>query len=65
MQFDLTEEQLLVLEELVSQKITSLGSEIRHTDNRDYRRELARKRDTLRGLSADLRDASAPSAGDV
>jgi hypothetical protein len=65
MHLDLTEEQLAVLDEVVSEKITSLGGEIRHTDNRDYKHGLAQKRDLLREMSARLRDLSAPSATNV
>jgi hypothetical protein len=65
MQLDLTEEQLSLLDEVVSEKIRGLGAEIRHTDNRDYRHMLAEKRDVLREMSARLRDLSAPSATNV
>ena len=59
MQFELTGEQLDLLDELVSEKITSLGTEIRHCDNRDFRAALVQKRENLRGLSTQLRDVSA------
>ncbi len=58
MQLDVTEEQLQTLEELVTDKISSLGTEIRHCDNRDYRQALVQQREQLRGLSAELRDVS-------
>lgn len=62
MQLDVTEEQLQVLDELVSERITSLATEIRRCDNRDYRHELARRRDVLRTVSTRLRDLGAPNA---
>ncbi|MGV1008676.1 MAG: hypothetical protein ACOYBY_08715 [Dermatophilaceae bacterium] len=58
MQLELTGEQLDLLDELVSERITGLGTEIRHTDNRDYRQALVQKRESLRGLSTQLRDVS-------
>ena len=61
MQLDVTDEQLRILDELVSDRIASLGVEIRHCDNRDYRQTLVQKRDHLRSLSSQLRDDSPSS----
>lgn len=65
MQLDVTEEQLQILEDLVTDKVGSLGTEIRHCDNPDYRRALVQKREHLRDLSARLRDLSPTSASGV
>ena len=60
-QLDVSEEQLRILDELVSDRIMSLGTEIRHCDNRDYRHTLVQQREQLRSLSSQLSNDSPSS----
>ncbi len=65
MQLDVTQEQLAIVEELVRDKISALGTEIRHCDNPDYRQGLVQKREHLRHLSATLSEVNASGASSV
>ncbi|MFP5348026.1 MAG: hypothetical protein ACLGIA_13490 [Actinomycetes bacterium] len=54
MQLELTEEEAAVLQEVVTNHLREMSSEIRHTDNREFRDSLRERREVLRRLSARL-----------
>ena len=54
MQLDLTDDEAVALRELLDQHLSSMHSEISHTDNPEFRAQLNSRRDVLRGLRARL-----------
>jgi len=50
-----------IMKELVEQSIRTLGPEIHHTDSRQYRAELQKRRETLEQIAARLENVPAMS----
>jgi hypothetical protein len=59
MNIELTDDEVVVLHEVLTHRLGDLAVEIRHTDNRDFRAGLTHRRDLLRRVHALL---AVPSA---
>ncbi len=57
---DLSEEECIVLCDLLATRSQDLGHEIHHTDNRKFRAQLRRQEDVLRTLLERLAPEKAP-----
>ena len=60
MNIELTDDEVVVLHELLTHRLGDLSVEIRHTDSRTFRAGLIQRRDVLRRVQALL---VVPSAG--
>lgn len=60
MNIELTNDEVVVLHEVLTHRLGDLAVEIRHTDNRDFRAGLIHRRDLLRRVQGLL---VVPSAG--
>ena len=63
MNIELTDDEVVVLHEVLTHRLSDLAVEIRHTDNRDFRAGLIHRRDLLRRVQGLLvvPSASPPS----
>ena len=52
MNIELTDDEAVVLHEVLTHRLVDLTVEIRHTDNRDFRAGLVHRRDLLRRVQA-------------
>lgn len=52
MNIELTDDEVVVLHEVLTHRLGDLAVEIRHTDNRDFRAGLNHRRDLLRRVQA-------------
>lgn len=52
MNIELTDDEVVVLHEVLTHKLSDLTVEIRHTDNRSFRAGLLERRDLLRRVHA-------------
>lgn len=59
MKFELRDDEAEVLGQALESYLAELGTEISHTDTKDFRDGLKRKRDLLQGILDRLRPAGA------
>lgn len=62
MVLELTPEEVTLLGELLNEAVRDLGPEIHHTDSRQYRTELKKRREALRALHERLVGLAAGAA---
>lgn len=60
MNIEINAAQCEVLRRLVEQRLTNLGSEVRHTDTPSVRQELREEREVLRNVLPMLEPVAAP-----
>lgn len=65
MQLNLNNEEGRVLSGVLEAQLTSLRTELAHTDDRDYRRALRKRLDSVEGIASQLdkRPAESQTAG--
>lgn len=61
MHIDLTTPEQDLLKDLIAREVSNLGTEIRHTDTRDYREDLKERREDLRRLLERMREVDLPT----